>query len=823
MTEGAGLSDSQRSLTHAEAEERAALIAVRRYDIDVDMTDVAEGTEVRCTSTVSFTCSSPGASTFVDCCAEVVTATLNGTPLPPAEQSRITLDDLRAENVLVVQSVQSRTTDGEGVHKAVDPADGEVYLWMSFEPDEARQVWACFDQPDLKAEHAFTVTAPASWTVVSNSGGPQTEDLDGARRWTFPATPPLSTYNPVVLAGPFHEIRRSVGGHDLGIFARRSLAAILERDAEEIFTITAQGLAFFADAFDMPFPQEKYDQVFVPELGGAMENFGCVTWSDSYLTRVPPTPAEQELLAAVGLHEMAHMWFGNIVTMRWWDDLWLNEAFAEFAANWALVRATRHTDAWARHLAYDKQQAYLADQGPRSHPIRQAVPDVAAAAATFDAITYPKGASVLDQLMTYIGEDTFRRGMASYFGKFAWGNTTLQDLVDELAAASGRDLDTWRAKWLEEAGVDLLVLEKAADADGFELVAIPAPGTSSPRPHVVGVGAYRRTSEGLERIGFERVEVIGDRTPVDLPEGAELYLADDDDLTFARTRPDADSREALFELAPQLPTAISRGVAVSTVRDMLVSGEARALEVVDCLVRVIRTETSPTCVEPYLGFATRVAELWTPEADRQAVGRLVADLSAELVEQGRYEQVALRSWARTASLDDIARLDAAAAADTDLRWRVLVRRAELGDVPDDDLLERLVDEDPDPDAWVRALTVRTASASEEAKEHAWTTLVSDRKVPISSVGAVATAFWRPGQQDLLAPYAERYVEVVPTLHHGGMISAMVYAGVLFPVFGIDAAYLDRAVEASRQAVPVVQARLEERADEVRRMLVTRSL
>ena len=223
------------------------------------------------------------------------------------------------------------------MHRAVDPADGEVYVWMSFEPDEARYVWACFDQPDLKAPHAFTVTAPAAWTVVSNSGDPVVEDeaSDGARRWTFPDTPPLSTYNPVVNAGPFHEIRREVDGHDLGLFARRSLAPILERDADELFTLTGQGLAFFGEVFGMPFPQRKYDQVFVPEFGGAMENYGCVTWSDAFLRRATPTPAEREMLARVLLHEMAHMWFGNIVTMRWWDDLWLNEAFAEFACNWA--------------------------------------------------------------------------------------------------------------------------------------------------------------------------------------------------------------------------------------------------------------------------------------------------------------------------------------------------------------------------------------------------------------------------------------------------------------------------------------------------------
>ena len=817
---------AELSLTQEEAADRAGLLDVRRYDIEVDLTGLPGGTTVRCVSTITVDCREPGSSTFLDICADVVAATLNGIPLDPPEDGRIALTDLRAENVVVVESVQDDTADGEGVHRAVDPGDGEVYVWMSFEPDEARRVWACFDQPDLKAEHAFTVTAPSAWTVVSNSGGPEVERLvepdrpEAAHRWVFPATPPLSTYNPVVLAGPFHEIRRTVGGYDLGLFARRSLREVLERDAEELFTVTGQGLAFFGEVFDMPFPQEKYDQVFVPELGGAMENYGCVTWSDAFLSRTAPTPAEIELLAAVLLHEMAHMWFGNIVTMRWWDDLWLNEAFAEFAANWALVRATRFTDAWARHLAFDEQQAYLADQGPRSHPIRQPVPDVAAAAASFDAITYPKGASVLQQLMLFLGEETFERGMASYFARYAWSNTTLLDLFDELATVSGRDLDVWRTRWLEEAGVDLLRLESSGER--IELVATPAPGTDHPRPHVVGIGAYRRTPEGLERLRLEMVEVTGERTPVDLPE-ADLYLANDDDLTFARTRPDGDDREALFGLAAALPTAVSRGIAVSTVRDMLVSGEARALDVVDCLVQVLRVESSPTCIEPYLGLVARVVELWTPQTDRDEAARMVSGVCAELVEQGRDRQVALRTWARTAPAADLAILAEAALDDLDLHWRVLARMSELGDVPTDEVLDRLVESDPDPDAWVRALVVRTSAASAEAKEQAWSTLVVDRKVPVSSVGAVATAFWRPGQDDLLAPYLDRYLEVVPILHQGGMISAMVYAGVLFPVFGIDADYLDQTVQVSRESAPVVRARVEERADEVRRMLVTRGL
>ncbi len=814
------------SLTQVEAEERAALIDVRRYDISVDMTDLLTGTDLRCVSTISFTSRDPGTPTFVDCAATVVSARLNDVELPPAERGRIRLEDLAEENTLVVETVQPETVDGEGVHKAVDPADKEVYVWTSFEPDEARHVWACFDQPDLKAPHAFTVTAPETWRVVSNSGDPVVEDAEApdgspARRWTFPDTPPLSTYNPVVLAGPFHELRREIDGRDLGLLARRSLAAILERDADELFTVTGQGLEFYGEVFAMPFPQTKYDQVFLPEFGGAMENYGCVAWSDAFLSRVTPTPAELDELARVLLHEMAHMWFGNIVTMRWWDDLWLNEAFAEFACNWAMVRATRYTDAWAAHLASGKLVAYLADQGPTSHPIRQPIEDVAQAAASFDAITYPKGASTLAQLMHYIGESTFETGMAAYFSRHAWGNTTLQDLVDELAEASGRDLDAWRTSWLETAGTDLFRLERG---DGsFELDATPPDESAPRRPHALDVGAYRRTPSGLERISLANVEVTGQRTPVELPADADLYLVNDDDLTFARTRPDASSRDALFELAPSLPTAISRGVAVATMWDMLTNGEARTAEVVGALTGVLRSETSDAVLEPYLQRTLAAAALWSPAAERDELTALVADACRELARTPERRQVALRGLARTATLDEVDTLLADNEDDVDLQWRLLQRRAELGGDLDDDVVRRLVDRDPDPESWVRALTVRAATPTAEDKEAVWEVLTVDRNVPISSVGSVTAAFWSPGHADLLQGYPDRYLELIPGLNAGGMIIAMVNAGRLFPPIGIDDDFLTRADEVAGSAAPVVRGRMRERADEVRRMLVARSL
>ncbi|HSP54780.1 MAG TPA: aminopeptidase N, partial [Dehalococcoidia bacterium] len=452
---------SPPSLTKRDAEERAALIAVTRYDINVDLTGMAQGPDFRAVSTVRFTCRNPGASTFVDAAVDIVSATLNGKALPrdAFTPGRILLSDLQDGNVLVVESVQPETAAGEWVHRSVDPSDKQVYVSTSFEPDDARRAWACFDQPDLKAPHRITVLAPRGWTVVSNSGDPECADIGSARRWTFRATPPLSTYLAVLNAGPFYELRAERGGFDLGLFCRQSLRQFLDRDAEELFEITAAGLTFFGEQFGMRFPQRKYDQVFAPEMGGAMENYGCITWSDSYIFRSPPTYAERERRALVLLHEMAHMWFGDIVTMRWWEDLWLKESFAEWACHWAAEAATRFTDAWSGYLAGEKLRGYGADIAPTTHPIRQPANDVAEASANFDGITYPKGAGVLKQLYSFVGADAFLAGVRSYFAKHAWGNAELGDMINELSGASGRDLSAWAGAWLDTAGTDRLALE----------------------------------------------------------------------------------------------------------------------------------------------------------------------------------------------------------------------------------------------------------------------------------------------------------------------------------------------------------------------------
>ncbi|MDX6213358.1 MAG: aminopeptidase, partial [Frankiales bacterium] len=730
---------------------------------------------------------------------------------------------LLAENVLVVESVQRQTNEGTGIHRSVDAADKQVYVWTSFEPDDARRAWACFDQPDLKAVHAFTVLAPDTWTVLSNTGAVKIEDTEDGKRWVFADTPPLSTYVPVVNGGPFHERRAERDGYDLGLYCRQSLASFLDRDAEELFGLTSTGLAFFGERFAMPFPQQRYDQVFVPDMGGAMENYGCVTWGDSLVYRNAPTHGQREERAAVLLHEMAHMWFGDIVTMRWWDDLWLNEAFAEWAANWACAAATEFTDKWAGFLTGAKLAGYRADRAPTTHPIRQVVSDVAEAAAGFDDITYWKGASVLKQLVAYVGEDAFVAGLRTYFAKHAWGNASLDDLVAELAAASGRDLSGWVTGWLETAGTDELSLEHAED--GYLLTA-QGPSGGDPRPHRLDVGVYDRAADGLVRRELVAVD-LGGRTATLSPEGGppELFLLNDEDLTFAGVRPDDASLAALVESAGLLPRAISRAVAVQTVWDAMVVRAVRAADFVRCANGVLRRESTDAVIEPFLRLAVQAAEHWSPDADRDELLASVAQTCLLLAESGGARRhAAVRSLARTATTDDqLAELRRLAGTDVDLRWRALTRVAAL-DRLDRDELAALKAQDPDPDAWVRALAAEAAQPDPDAKAVAWQAGMEDRTVPLGSLGELAAAFWQPAQAEILAPFADRYVEVLPELSRAGMVLSLATTSFMFPVVGVDEAGLVRAVDAAHRAdiSPLVGRTVEGRADQVRRMLAARA-
>ena len=804
------------SLTRPEAEERSALLSVDRYDIAADLRGLLDGEVWEATSTVRFSCREPGASSFVDAVGEIVSATLNGADLDPAAAAdgRLPLTGLRADNTLVLTLRQTDVTSSAGILRTVDPTDDQVYVWTSLECDDARRLWGCFDQPDLKAPHRFTVTAPESWTVLSNMRPETIGDPDGgAREWSFPDTPPLSTYVVVVNAGPFHEVRETRGDHDLGLYCRQSLRAALDRDARWLCDLTEKGLAFFGERFGQPFPEAHYDQVFVPNMGGAMENWACVTWGDGYLFRTPPTYAQRSQTAITLLHEMAHMWFGDLVTMEWWDDLWLNEAFASWASTWAAAEATEFTDAWAEFLVGRKLDAYRTDMGPASHPIRNEVRDVEAALANFDAITYAKGQSVLHQLMAYVGESAFTAGLQDYFAKHAWGNTRLADLMAAFSRASGRSLDQWTIDWLDRAGTDTVTV------DGDQVL-VESPDGGEPRPHRLDIGSY--SPDGV-LLGRTSIETSGRRTTLEgLPEGG-LPLANDTDLSFVAVRTADDSLRRLLATAGTLPDATARAVAVATSLDMLRKGELSAADMLDCVLGTASSEKNPALAEPFLSQANAVAELWTP-ADQVAAARTrVADQALVLTAHPDLRLAALQVLAASASTSEHdAVLDEAAAHDIDLAWRVAVHRAEQGR-HDEQAVADLLDRDPDPDSASRAVAVMAARPDAEAKAEAWRQLFEVRSVQSGyPTYAVARAFWRPGQDEVLAPYADGYLDTMRDVR-GGLLSMLSLVRGMFPLFAGEE-FVARAREVADHpgTDPTVRGQLLTGADTLARMLRARA-
>jgi aminopeptidase N len=812
------------SLTRTEAERRAALLEVERYDIEVDLRGLFEGEVVEAASTITFSCREPGADTFVDCAADIRSATLNGMALDPATaaQGRLPLPVLEKENVLTIASSQSDTHTGTGVQRTVDSSDKLVYVWMTFEPDLARRVWANFDQPDLKAVHGFTVKAPETWTVLSNSAPASVEALpDGGRVWTFEDTPRLSTYVTVVNAGPFYELRERRGDHDLGMYCRQSLKQLLDRDAPELFEITEKGLAWFGEHFGVPFPQERYDHVFVPDFGGAMENWGCVTFSDSAFSRSLPTYDERRFIAEVLLHEMAHMWFGDLVTMRWWDDLWLNESFASWAACWAAERATRYTDIWATFLATLKQEGYRIDMSPATHPIRGDVPDVAHGSANFDQISYAKGQAVLKQLAAYVGDDAFLEGLRAYFRDHAWGNTTLEDFIDAVGAASGRDLGEWERTWLDTAGTDTLTLSgdtlTAVGPDGPD-----GPEATAPRSHRLEIGCYVDAGDRLRHVADVAVQTNGSATGVELP-ACDLRLVNDRDLTFAAVRTDQRSLELMLHRAGQLPDVLSRALAVTSAHDMLVKGELSAEETLACVVGVLETERLAGVVEPFLALAGRVARSFTPVDRIEAARSRVADVAAVLAREPELAKGALLQLADNAvSPEHFAQLEEAASDDLGVAWRLATRRAMRGE-HDEAAVEALVGRDPDPEASWSAFAVRTARALPEAKEEAWQALYADRSVPADQcMEAVVAAFWWAEQRDLLLPYAWRYLEEMPKLADAGLFNLWGQIRAMYPDVG-DQAFLDAAMSVARAdgTAPIARNALLNGTDTLRRRLRAR--
>ncbi|MFD0402449.1 aminopeptidase N [Kitasatospora sp. NPDC127121] len=813
------------NLTREEARTRADLLHVDAYDIELDLSSAREGGTFRSTTVVRFTATTPGADTFIDLVApSVEEITLNGAPLDPESfaDSRIPLPNLAAENELRVVANCAYTNTGEGLHRFVDPVDGETYLYTQFEVPDARRVFASFEQPDLKAAFAFTVTAPTGWVVVSNSPTPTPVGEGAAQVWTFEPTGRISTYITALVAGPYVGVFDTYENGDqkvpLGVYCRPSLREFL--DAEDIFAVTKQGFDYFQEKFDFPYPFAKYDQLFVPEFNaGAMENAGAVTLRDQYVFRSKVTDAAYEARAATILHELAHMWFGDLVTMEWWNDLWLNESFATFAEAVCQAEApgSKWPNSWTTFANQMKTWAYRQDQLPSTHPIMADINDLEDVQVNFDGITYAKGASVLKQLVAYVGQDAFFQGVQTYFKRHAWGNTRLADLLGALEEASGRDLRTWSQAWLETAGINVLrpaiTLNTDGEIESFavlqEAPALPAgaKGEAVLRPHRIAIGLYELADGALVRTDRIELDVDGPRTEVPELVGRHrpaVVLLNDDDLSYAKIRLDEDSMAVVTEHLGGFTESLPRALCWASAWDMTRDGELAARDYLALALSGIGRESDIGVVQSVQRQVRLALDAYTdPDWREQGLAQW-ADAAEEHLRSSEPGSDHQLSWART--LASVARTDGqlglladlldgtaeikGLAVDTELRWTLLTRLCATGRADEAAVTAELA-RDNTAAGQEHAATCRAARPTAEAKAEAWTAVVESDTLTNYVQEATIAGFQQSDQRELLAPYAAKYFaavkEVWETRSHE--ISQQIIGG-LYPALQVTQATVD---------------------------------
>ena len=783
------------NLTRDQAAERAALITVDSYRIVLDLTDGNGGPGERTfhsSATVEFDALA-GADTVIDIAADSVrSATLNGRELDVSgydESIGIPLTGLSEHNVVVVDADCLYSHTGEGLHRFVDPVDGQVYLYSQFETADAKRMFACFDQPDLKATFDVSVTAPQHWKVISNGATASVED--GVH--TFATTPRMSTYLVALIAGPYarwhDEYSDEHGTIELGIFCRATLADFM--DAERLFTQTKQGFGFYHKNFGVPYAFGKYDQLFVPEFNaGAMENAGAVTFLEDYVFRSKVTRASYERRSETVLHEMAHMWFGDLVTMRWWDDLWLNESFATFASVLCQSEATEYTEAWTTFANVEKSWAYRQDQLPTTHPVAADIPDLAAVEVNFDGITYAKGASVLKQLVAYVGVDHFMSGLRDYFRAHAFGNATFDDLLAALEKASGRDLSDWGRQWLKTTGLNTLRPDFDVDADGrFTRFAVTQsgaePGAGETRVHRIAVGIYDDGSGKLVRIHREELDIDGSSTEVPALVGVsrgKLVLVNDDDLTYCSLRLDPDSLKTALDRIADIVEPLPRTLVWSAAWEMTRDAELRARDFVSLVAGGIHAETEVGVAQRLLLQAqTALGSYANPDWAASEGWPAFADQLLELAKNaaaGSDHQLAfvnalctsVLSTRHVVALADLLDHDpgelglAGLSIDTDLRWRIVTALAAAGDIdadgPDTPFIDAEMQRDPTAAGKRFGAQAAAARPQPAVKEKAWTQVTEDDTLPNIVGRSIIAGFVQPGQAELLKPFGARYFAAI---------------------------------------------------------------
>lgn len=823
-------------LTRDEAQTRAQLLDVHHYAVDLDLTTGDETFES--TSLIRFTARAAG-DTFVELKPEALhSAVLDDEPLDTArlDGNRLPLTLTEGEHTLRIATTMRYSRTGEGMHRFTDPTDGEAYVYTQLFMEDVQRVFAAFDQPDLKAVFDVSVTAPEGWTVLAN--GITEQQADGS--WRAATTPLLSTYFVCVAAGPWHSVRTEHAGLPFGIHCRRSLAPHLDADADEILDVTKACFDRFHEKFDEPYPFDSYDQAFVPEFNaGAMENPGLVTFRDEFVFRSAVTDTERMTRAMVIAHEMAHMWFGDLVTLRWWDDIWLNESFAEYMGYQTVNEACadRFADTWIDFGVTRKSWGYEADQRPSTHPVApdpDAVPDTASALLNFDGISYAKGASALRQLVAWLGEKDFLAGINIHFKRHKFGNATLADFIDNLAAATDRDVHGWADQWLRTTGVDVLTPRLEGEGQQWRLT-VDRKGS---RPHRVSVGVYDRDAAGDL--------VLRERTWADVPQAAPLDLTgprpalvvlNEEDLTYAKMRFDEVSEESALRALSRIPDALTRAVVWNALRDMVRDGQLAPLAYLETAAAHLPEETELAVVQGVLGFArTQIADRYVSEADRPAALATICGIARDLLrrtEDG--EAPGLRLTAVRTYVDSATTPDKIASwleegtvhggpeLDPELRWRILARLAVLG-ATDEAAIAAELERDPSATGQEGAARCRAALPTPEAKEAAWAAMFDSDDLSNYLFTATASGFWKPEQAELVRDYVARfYPAAVAMAGRRGPAMAEAAGRSAFPHYAVDADSLALGERhlAEDDMIPALRRKLADQLDDLRRALRVR--
>ncbi|HEY2597561.1 MAG TPA: aminopeptidase N [Candidatus Dormibacteraeota bacterium] len=829
----------RNNLTRLEAQERAALISEVHYDVALDLTqgDDTFGSD----TTVTFRCRRQGSDTFIEFIGPAISkAVLNGKDLPASafDGGRLQLGGLEADNTLTVSGTAEYMHDGTGLHRFQDPLDGRVYLHSQFASYDAHRAFACFDQPDLKATYTFEVKAPEDWVVVSNTPGKR----DGAL-WRFPKTKPMSTYLAAIVAGQYHSIHQEHRGIPLGIYCRQSLMRYL--DPDELFELTRQGLDYFEGRFGYPYVFGKYDQLFVPEFSaGAMENAGCVTFTEAYVFRSRVTEAMRMRRAETLLHEMAHMWFGDLVTMRWWDGLWLNETFATYMGNLANAEATRFKNTWTSFSITYKARAKAQDQLPTTHPIVAEIPDVESVLLNFDAITYEKGGAALKQLLAWVGEDAFFRGVHDYFKKHEYGNTELSDFLAPLEAASGRDLKAWSRVWLEEAGVNTISAKIAVDGTRIKsatLIQKAPPEHPTLRPHRLRVGLFDIQGSSLVRRRSVELDIDGASTLVPQLAGEavpDMVLPNDDDLTYAKLDLDDRSLATLKTHLSGIDDGLARAVLWEALWDMVRDAKLGVVDYLAISLENMDVETDAAIAGSLIGRMTGAIERYAdPErrvelrekvakGARERLSRMAAGTDLQLLWTNAFIGVAREpedvAWVR-GLLDGTTKLDGLQ-VDFAVRWSVVNALATIGEAGEE-LIAPELERDPTDQGRRAAAAARAARPTREAKDEAWE-VETTHGASLAMKRAIASGFHRADQEELLSAYVQPYFDrLMPIWEEFVIEEALGFIASMYPQMVVKqevVALTDRWLKSQKDVPGPIRRSLLESQDDLKRALKARA-